>query len=303
MLPDKRYAYTAYGLPTILNASASIIATSAISNRYTYTGREWDATLGLHHFRARWMSPIAGRFLSRDPIGYGGGRLLYAYVRSNPFGFIDPTGLNKCCVKDNTICSMVSKVHQEDVEVAVPDPRNPGKKIKVKVREIMGGHAARIRFNEDCECFCKCCAVEQWIRGSYQILTPDGDPYQPLPSPVLPGSPGEEIDEEKYKQDSKQMSGDSCEVMFIDSPGVKIPLSQVKRYLAQGFQLDIHLEFEIRVLDICDGGKVIETYSHTMDIKGPFDKLEYKSSLRKCDKEFDAYIDEWDKKRNQTPKK
>jgi RHS repeat-associated protein len=74
---SERYAYTAYGQPTVLNASASVLSSSAISNRYTYTGREWDATLGLHHFRARWMSPSAGRFLGRDPIGYEDGWLLY----------------------------------------------------------------------------------------------------------------------------------------------------------------------------------------------------------------------------------
>ena len=66
----ERYAYSAYGQPTILDASASVLSNSAINNRYTYSGREWDATLGLHHFRARWMSPNAGRFLGRDPIGY-----------------------------------------------------------------------------------------------------------------------------------------------------------------------------------------------------------------------------------------
>jgi len=89
----ERYAYSAYGQPTILNASATIIATSAISNRYTYTGREWDATLGLHHFRARWMSPTAGRFLSRDPIGYEDGDLLYEYVKGGCINSLDPTGL------------------------------------------------------------------------------------------------------------------------------------------------------------------------------------------------------------------
>jgi RHS repeat-associated protein len=87
----ERYAYTAYGLPTILNASATIIASSAISNRYTYTGREWDATLGLHHFRARWMSGLTGRFLTRDPIGFNGGKNLYR----NGFDLrqTDPSGM------------------------------------------------------------------------------------------------------------------------------------------------------------------------------------------------------------------
>jgi hypothetical protein len=41
----ERYAYSAYGQPTILDASASVLSSLAINNRYTYTGREWDATL------------------------------------------------------------------------------------------------------------------------------------------------------------------------------------------------------------------------------------------------------------------
>jgi RHS repeat-associated protein len=73
----ERYAYTAYGQPTILDGSGSVLSSSAINNRYTYTGREWDATLGLYHFRARWMSGLAGRFMGRDPIGYADGYNIY----------------------------------------------------------------------------------------------------------------------------------------------------------------------------------------------------------------------------------
>jgi RHS repeat-associated protein len=90
----ERYAYTAYGQPTILDASASVLSSSAINNRYTYTGREWDATLALYHFRARWMSPSAGRFLTRDPIGFEGGDSLYAYVENKPLRWLDPKGTN-----------------------------------------------------------------------------------------------------------------------------------------------------------------------------------------------------------------
>ena len=68
----ERYAYSAYGQPTILDPSGATLQNSNFSIRTSYTGREWDATLGLHHFRARWMSPSAGRFLTRDPIGYKG---------------------------------------------------------------------------------------------------------------------------------------------------------------------------------------------------------------------------------------
>jgi len=93
---DERYAYTAYGQPTILNASGTPLSpqSSTLNSRYSYTGREWDATLGLHHFRARWMSPSAGRFLGRDPIGYVGGIFsVYAYVGNNPSVRSDPGGL------------------------------------------------------------------------------------------------------------------------------------------------------------------------------------------------------------------
>jgi RHS repeat-associated protein len=90
----ERYAYSAYGQPTILDASASVLSSSAINNRYTYTGREWDATLGVHHFRARWMSPSAGRFLGRDPIGFeGSGSLLYDFLRGDTLEKLDPSGL------------------------------------------------------------------------------------------------------------------------------------------------------------------------------------------------------------------
>ena len=68
----ERYAYSAYGEPTICDASGSVLASSAINNWYSYTGREWDANVGLYHFRARGMSPKTGRFLGRDPIDYEG---------------------------------------------------------------------------------------------------------------------------------------------------------------------------------------------------------------------------------------
>jgi len=91
----ERYAYSAYGEPTILDSSGNVITSSSINNRYSYTGREWDSTVGLHHFRARWMSPKTGRFLGRDPIGYAGSPYcLYESLDSRPFHTTDPTGMS-----------------------------------------------------------------------------------------------------------------------------------------------------------------------------------------------------------------
>lgn len=63
------------------------------STRYTYTGREFDEDSGLMYYRAGWSDPEQGRFISEDPIGFGGGVNFYAYVGNNPINSRDPFGL------------------------------------------------------------------------------------------------------------------------------------------------------------------------------------------------------------------
>ncbi len=93
----ERYAYTAYGVPTIANASGGVLSSSAQNNRYTYTGREWDNDIQQYHYRARMYDPGLGRFCSRDPIGYLDGKSLYrAYFATTGK---DPFGLRKVCCK------------------------------------------------------------------------------------------------------------------------------------------------------------------------------------------------------------
>ena len=60
---------------------------------FTYTGRELDRETGLYYYRARYYDPMEGRFISKDPISFGGGDVnLYGYVQSNPINFTDPSG-------------------------------------------------------------------------------------------------------------------------------------------------------------------------------------------------------------------
>ncbi|GAB5404837.1 MAG: hypothetical protein Aurels2KO_30680 [Aureliella sp.] len=89
----ERYAYTAYGTPTIANASGTILTSSAQNNRYTYTGREWDQTISLYHYRARMYDASLGRFCSKDPIGYADGRSLYSAYFSIWLKSVDALGL------------------------------------------------------------------------------------------------------------------------------------------------------------------------------------------------------------------
>ena len=70
-------------------------ATTNLSTRYQYTGREFDSFTGLQYSRARWYDAKTGRFISEDPIGFAGGDInLYGYVWSNPIKYSDPTGLD-----------------------------------------------------------------------------------------------------------------------------------------------------------------------------------------------------------------
>ncbi|TWU32434.1 tRNA3(Ser)-specific nuclease WapA precursor [Novipirellula aureliae] len=105
-LVKERYAYDAYGTPTISDASGTTLTTTSENNRSTYTGREWDEDLRLYHYRARMYDPVAGRFCSRDPIGILGGWNKYA----NKFGLseVDPTGwvsLSLHATPKNLTCS------------------------------------------------------------------------------------------------------------------------------------------------------------------------------------------------------
>jgi len=51
------YEYGPYGETTIKNGGGGTISSTAIGNRYGFTGRQFDEETGLYYYRARHYSP------------------------------------------------------------------------------------------------------------------------------------------------------------------------------------------------------------------------------------------------------
>jgi len=88
------YQYDVFGSASILNANYQLLTTSAVGNRFLFTGREWLPDVGLYDYRNRFYSPVLGRFLQTDPKGLSADVNLYRYVRGNPPRLNDPFGFD-----------------------------------------------------------------------------------------------------------------------------------------------------------------------------------------------------------------
>jgi RHS repeat-associated protein len=82
------YDYDAFG--------NKINSTGSTRNNMLYQGEEWDQDLGLCNLRARYMNPLTGRFLSRDPGDGDNSNPVtlhkYLYADGDPVNGADPTG-------------------------------------------------------------------------------------------------------------------------------------------------------------------------------------------------------------------
>ena len=85
-----RWQYDAWG--SVVDEEVAPSAATIASIRYRFQGREWSAATGLINFRMRWYDAETGRWLSKDPIGLGGGLNLYEFCFQNPILFSDFVG-------------------------------------------------------------------------------------------------------------------------------------------------------------------------------------------------------------------
>jgi RHS repeat-associated protein len=82
-----RYTYAAFG---------ELVEQQGVTeNPYRYTGQQCDEAMGLYSLRARYYDPVAGRFLSRDPLEqWRNVRELnrYSYAANGAVNLVDPSG-------------------------------------------------------------------------------------------------------------------------------------------------------------------------------------------------------------------
>lgn len=81
------FSYDPYGVP---------LQTTTPLTDFNYAGMFFNADSGLDLTQYRAYDPVAGRWLSRDPLGEASNPVgnLYPYVNGNPISLTDPAGLS-----------------------------------------------------------------------------------------------------------------------------------------------------------------------------------------------------------------
>jgi len=89
----ERYAFSAFGVRTILNPDFTVRSSSDCAIEFRFQGQFLDGESGLMNYGYRYYSPQLGRWTCKDPIGERGGMNLYGMSKNAATNKIDLLGL------------------------------------------------------------------------------------------------------------------------------------------------------------------------------------------------------------------
>ncbi len=90
---QERYGYNAFGLSRVMDADFNPLSSSGYDWETRYACYRFDDESNFYQVRNRYLHPNLGRWLTRDPIGYGEGPNVYAYIENDAINIVDPHGL------------------------------------------------------------------------------------------------------------------------------------------------------------------------------------------------------------------
>jgi len=90
----ERYAYSAFGVASILAPNYSARGSSTVAWDFLFHGQLEDVETGWQNYGFRFYVPMLGGWINRDPIGEQGEWNLYTLVGNTPPNIVDFLGLN-----------------------------------------------------------------------------------------------------------------------------------------------------------------------------------------------------------------
>lgn len=86
------YRYSAFGEEQIFDSNGQRVSSSQLGNPWRFSSKRYDEETGLLYFGGRYYDPSLSRWMTPDPMGFGDGPNLYAYVHNKPLTAIDLYG-------------------------------------------------------------------------------------------------------------------------------------------------------------------------------------------------------------------
>ena len=126
----ERYAFSAFGVRSIMAPDFSPRATSECEWEFGFQGQFLDTESGFYDYGYRYYSPNLGRWLSKDPIGEEGGVNLYGFAENNGVNSVDYLGLQSWAPIVGRNGEWLAPFGMPKPTPMAPDPLSTGKFIR-----------------------------------------------------------------------------------------------------------------------------------------------------------------------------